>query len=146
MLNGPTPTRAQRNNNPGNIDRTAIRWLGMAYVQADPRFITFVDAAHGFRAMARIIHGHWENFRTVAQIIARDPGGWAPPEENNSSSYVNCVAARMCVRSDRPLTWDIDSLSLLRAMAIHENNEGPAAVCLWPDSDILAGIHLEATT
>jgi hypothetical protein len=136
-------TRAQRNNNPGNIDRTNIRWLGMAADQSgDPRFIVFVDAAHGFRAMARIIHGHFGQFNTVRQIINR----WAPPVENDSQAYVNDVANRMGVTPDRILTWAIDALPLLRAIAIHENGTDENGKCLWPDSVIIDGINMEQTT
>jgi hypothetical protein len=138
-----TLTRAQRNNNPGNIDRTNIAWQGMASDQTtDPRFIVFIDAAHGFRAMARIIHGHFGAFNTVQKIITR----WAPAVENQTDAYIKDVADRMGVRPDRPLTWAIDALSLLRAIAIHENGVDENGKCLWPDSDIIEGINMEQTT
>jgi hypothetical protein len=135
-------TRAQRNNNPGNIDRTSIQWEGMSPDQSgDPRFIVFVSAAYGFRAMARIIHGHFQADNTVRSIINR----WAPPVENETGAYVSDVASHMGVGPDEPLAWETDALPLLRAIAIHESNEAPSAICLWPDSDIMEGIQLEAS-
>jgi hypothetical protein len=134
-------TRSQRNNNPGNIVRSHIAWEGMAPGQSsDPRFVVFTSAAYGFRAMARIIHGHWGERSTVAAIITH----WAPPSENNTPAYIDRVCGHMGVTADTPLTWGLSAVPLLRAIAIHENNEAPAAVCLWPDSDIIQGIKLEA--
>ena len=138
-----TLTRAQRNNNPLNIDRTNIRWMGMSADQSsDPRFIVFTDPMYGFRAAARIIHGHFGDFNTVRQIITR----WAPGVENDTAAYIKDVADRMCVTADRKLTWTIDALPLLRAMAIHENGVDKNGKCLWPDSVIIEGINLEQTT
>jgi hypothetical protein len=133
-------TRSQRNNNPGNIVRNHIAWAGMAADQStDPRFIVFTSAAYGFRAMARIIHGHWATTNTVAAIIAH----WAPPNENNTPAYVAAVCGHMGITADQRLEWTYHALPLLRAIAIHENNEAPSAVCLWADSDIIEGIKLE---
>ena len=135
-------TRGYQNNNPGNVDRTNIAWAGMASEQKDPRFITFTSGAYGFRCMARIIRGHFGTYNTVEKIIAR----WAPAIENETASYIKDVADRMGVSAKRPLTWDIDALPLLRAIAIHENGTGPDGKCLWPDSDIIQGISMEATS
>ena len=139
-------TRNFRLNNPGNIDRTNIKWQGIAADQPDPRFINFISPAWGFRAMARIIKGHFEQFNTVTLIVSR----WAPPEENDTAAYIADVAKLMNVDARRILLWDIDALGLLRSIAIHEGgfirDASGVRHCLWPDSDILEGIKLEATT
>ena len=52
---GQSGARGIRNNNPGNIDRNATKWQGMADKQDDPRFIVFTSPQYGIRAMARVL-------------------------------------------------------------------------------------------
>jgi hypothetical protein len=134
-------TRAQRNNNPGNI-KIGAAWEGRTPTPLDPVFVSFISAAYGFRAMARIIKGGWAARNTITAIITH----WAPPSDNNNTpAYIDRVCGHMGVKPDSVLSWDGNAVALLRAIAIHENNEAPAAVCLWPDSDIIQGTKLEAS-
>lgn len=127
-------TRNVELNNPGNVDRTTIRWQGMSAVQDDPRFIRFIAPQWGFRCMARILKGDYlEGSQSVHALIDR----WAPPIENNTSAYVTDVAQRMGVAMDETLTLPTALPSLLKAIAIHEGG------CPWPDSVIQLGIDLE---
>lgn len=121
-------------NNPGNVDRTSIRWQGMSALQDDPRFIRFVAPQWGFRCMARIIKGDYrEGCVTVHELIDR----WAPPVENDTHFYVTDVAHRVGIGIDETLTLPGQLLPLLKAIAIHEGG------CPWPDSVLQLGIDLE---
>lgn len=81
--------------NPGNI-RTGQPWQGLADVQDDSGFCTFVDAEHGIRAMFIIINSYAkQGINTISGIINR----WAPPEDDNgTASYVAQVAAALGVK------------------------------------------------
>lgn len=127
-------TRNVELNNPGNVDRTTIRWQGMSATQDDPRFIRFVSPKWGFRCAARILKGDFsEGCLTVHELIDR----WAPPVENDTSAYVSDVANRLGVGIDETLALPDQLLPLLKAIAIHEGG------CPWPDSVIQLGIDLE---
>ena len=115
-------TRGERNNNPGNIDRTTILWQGMANDQStDSRFIVFEAATWGIRALGKVLLGYYRvhGLNTVRGLIDR----WAPPSENNSGAYVNHVASQMGVGIDAPLTVDDPECleGLCRAIIQHEN-------------------------
>ena len=115
-------TRGETNCNPGNIDRNAIQWQGMAPVQKDPRFVVFVEPLYGIRAIGKVLLSYQEKhkLRTVRQIINR----WAPSSENNTDAYIEHVAERMGVGPDDPIdVHDPDTMEVLvRAIIKHEND------------------------
>ena len=129
--------RGIANNNPGNVDRTSIKWQGMSSIQSDPRFITFIAPQWGFRCMARIIKGDYsEGCVTIHELINR----WAPPVENDTSSYVTDVANRVGCGIDDPLTFPDQLMPLLKAICWHENGQMP-----YSDQIIQLGIDLESS-
>ena len=129
-------TRGERNNNPGNIDRTGDMWQGMSGDQSDPRFIVFTDPQYGIRAPAKILITYQTKYgcNTIRKIINR----WAPPNENNTQSYVNAVTAACGVSpdSDYPLNG-INLPKVVTAIIEHENGR----VSYSPEV-IAAGISL----
>jgi hypothetical protein len=86
-------TRGIRNNNPLNIRHSADRWQGARAEQTDREFVQFVSMAYGYRAAWRVLESYWHHFHqtrqpyTVPNIIGR----WAPPNENDTKSYVGNV-------------------------------------------------------
>jgi hypothetical protein len=127
--------RGLRNNNPGNIERTSVRWKGMASVQRDPRFITFTSPEWGIRAIARILLGDWrEGQNTIASLIHE----WAPPHENDTDAYVRAVGRACGVDPYAPC--DIPALlpKIIPAIIRHENGSQPYAA-----ATIQLGIDLE---
>lgn len=117
--------RGVRNNNPGNIEK-GIRWKGLAAVQADPRFLTFVHPKWGFRAIARILLGDWrEGQNTVRSLIEE----WSPPVDvfagkakpQNTEAYVSAVAKHLRVSPDQSINVPDKLPLLLDAIARHEN-------------------------
>jgi hypothetical protein len=131
-------TRGIRNNNPGNIDRNATKWQGMAADQSgDKRFIVFTSPQYGIRALARTLLTYQSKYRldTVRKIINR----WAPPVENDTGAYVAAVAKSCGVGPDDPVDCDEISimLPLVKAIITHENGKNP-----YSDALILEGLHM----
>jgi hypothetical protein len=113
--------RSVRNNNPGNIERSGIAWLGLAEDQtADPRFCVFAAPQWGFRALALDLHSKWrEGLVTVARIVAK----YAPPEDNDTAAYIKSVCHEMGVAPDAPLDLEnpLQLAALCRAIAAQES-------------------------
>jgi len=131
-------TRGERNNNPGNIDRSSVVWQGMSADQSsDSRFIVFTDPVPGIRALAKVLLSYFRKYglNTVRGIIDR----WAPPSENNTGAYVNHVASVLGVGSDDLIdVTDAHTLEVLtRAIIEHENGR-----CIYDDATIVGGIDL----
>ena len=130
--------RGFRNNNPGNI-RLGQPWQGMAATQTDPSFVQFVAPQWGIRAMAKILlHYQAEGFNTVRQIINH----WAPPNENDTESYVNDVSALCQTTPDSAIDVKAELPHLIPAIIHHENGS-----CPYSGDVIALGISLaEAPT
>lgn len=117
--------RGIRNNNPGNIDRTADRWQGMSPDQSsDSRFVVFDSPLWGIRALARVLMNYAKNYGadTIAEVIAR----WAPSNENDTQAYINSVAAATGIGPNQQLT-DADLPGVVAAIIKHENGMQPYA-------------------
>ena len=141
--------RGIRNSNPGNIERNATRWQGMAAQQSDARFITFSAPEWGIRAIARTLITYQDKRRardgsridSVREIIER----WAPPSENDTAAYSRAVASALGLGPDdetvdvyRYPTMD----QLVRAIIRHENGPGPYDGGWYDDAVIERGLAL----
>ena len=123
--------RGIRNMNPGNI-RLGESWLGLRTKQTDPDFCQFTSMVYGCRALLKLLRTYVEKrgCTTIRKVIER----WAPPSENDTSSYVLSVAAACRRDPDERLPVDVDpliDLDLARAIARHEC--GPEAEGIWDD-------------
>ncbi|MDR1071870.1 MAG: hypothetical protein LBL21_04480 [Rickettsiales bacterium] len=129
--------RGIRNNNPGNIRYDGTRWLGLAAPPTDGSFCRFADAKHGIRALAAILKNYDKKhgLNTVAQIIGR----WAPPNENDTRSYIAAVSAALGHNANDALNVSDKNilLCLCKAIIRHENGK-----CPYTDADILSGIDV----
>ena len=129
--------RGIRNNNPGNIRRGA-NWQGLKKdgKSQDPSFCVFTTPVAGIRALAKVlinykkIHG----LNTVRQIISR----YAPPNENQTTAYVQSVAKQLGVYPDTII--DIEERGVLtvfiKAVIRMENGIQP-----YSDETIQQGIN-----
>ena len=112
-------TRGQRNHNPLNIRTNPHNhWLGEAYWQDDPEFVTFQCDLFGLRAAFRILRSYMrvQHLKCVYDIIHR----WAPPEDNNNTrSYIETVCQRTGFLPHQPLSFEneADMTVLVAAMA-----------------------------
>lgn len=126
----PRPARA---NNPGAIRYNAANnWQGRATLaertpeqRLEHEFEVFKAPEWGIRALAVTLISYYDRYQldTVAKIIGR----WAPPNENNTSSYIMAVAQRMNVNPTLPLNLhDYDVLRpLVEGIIQHENGMQP---------------------
>ena len=134
----PNLPRGIRNNNPGNIRRSADAWQGLSDTQTDTAFFQFRAPLYGIRALAKILRNYRDLYGlyTVRGIINR----WAPPVENNTGAYVNAVAGAMGVSADVPLQWDLGELrALVGAIIRHENGQQPYTAALLDQAIQAAG-------
>lgn len=135
------PPRGVRNNNPGNIDRTATVWQGEdrsdeARAQ-ESRFCVFTSAQYGFRALAKVLQTYRKRhgLTTVRGIIDR----WAPPVENDTDAYVRQVARAVGVLPDDVVDVRVMAFAfpIAKAIAKHENGGD-----FWTDSVIRKGLEM----
>lgn len=128
--------RGVRNNNPTNI-RIGSKWKGLAEVQSDPAFCVFEEPKWGIRAFCILILNYDEMYgiNTVRGIIDR----FAPPTENNTTSYIEHVCDRLGVHRDEKLDLQnhLIMLKLCKAVIKHECGYVP-----YEDKEIMAGIEL----
>lgn len=129
-------TKGIRLNNPGNIE-LGQKWDGLAAVQLDPRFCTFVSPEYGIRALCKIIlnYGKKYGINTVTGIIHR----WAPPHENPTDNYVQNVAKWAALPADAPLDLRAPDVlaGLAKGITRQENGVQP-----YPEETIQAGVTL----
>ena len=140
----PETPRGIRNFNPGNIRHVkGTRWQGMSANQNDTAFVQFTGPQWGIRAIARtlITYQDKHDLRTIRQIIGR----WAPPNENNTESYIRQVATRLGVSPDARIdVYDYHTMrGLAEAIIRHENGSGPLSQGNWyGESLVNEGLHL----
>jgi hypothetical protein len=117
--------RGIRNRNPGNLRKSSDRWKGLAPRQTDTAFFVFEAPLWGIRAMAVILRNYQgrHGLKTLAQIIGR----WAPPGENDTSSYAAAVSKAMGVgpRAQLDLYNGATLRALIAAIIRHENGLQP---------------------
>jgi hypothetical protein len=96
----PSPTVTPRaKNNPGDL-----RYAGQIGTTIPLHFVpapiaTFDTPAHGIAALFRQVWLQAAGGQTLAQIIAQ----WAPPNENNTSAYLQNVTAWTGLPQDVPI-------------------------------------------
>ncbi|MBQ2787177.1 MAG: structural protein P5 [Bacteroidaceae bacterium] len=114
-------TRGLRNNNPLNIKRNNTAWKGLSAIQSDKIFFSFVAPEWGYRAAFITLRNYRKKHRlqTIAQWIER----WAPPTENNTKAYVDCVCKRSGRKSDFvPHIYNKEQMcAIVSAMSYMEN-------------------------
>jgi hypothetical protein len=133
-----TPTRGERNCNPGNLEFVStFRWRGQLPHDPtiEPRFARFESAHYGLRALARNLLTYYRTHRidTVRGIVSR----WAPSGENDTDAYVRHVSRLVGVDPDTPMNVSLPASlhALVRAIVLHENGR-----CLYSDEDMAAAV------
>lgn len=135
--------RGVRNNNPGNIRHSSANWQGKAVEQPDKAFVTFKEPRHGIRAMAVTLITYFDKRKaadgtaidTIEDVVKR----WAPPNENDTLSYIRAVDRSHPKALDEELDLhDYDDLyPLVVALIAHEN-----AGYKYPKAVVDAGLRL----
>ena len=120
-LNNPNVPRGIRNNNPGNLVRTGLDWLGKIPFSKskDTHFEQFTEMKYGIRAMMRdILNDIKKGNNTIAKLIAI----YAPSFENNTTAYINTVSNAINIAPNVVLDLSEETLVLLcKAIVLVEN-------------------------
>lgn len=133
------PTRGERSNNPGNIRECGIdaQWVGERATDDDKAFEEFAEPIYGIRALAKILLAYQTkyNLHTIEELVNR----WAPPVENNTSSYVNSVCKQTGFAADEALYLRDPGVmeKLVKAIIVHENGR-----CIYDDKLIAGGVTM----
>lgn len=130
--------RGIRNNNPGNLKKSSIRWFGKIE-SSDSVFEQFVDIRYGIRALAKDITNDIKKGKnTIAALISE----FAPATENKTRAYINYVSQATGIDENARLNTEFGTIfRLVKAIIRHENGE-PAK--LIKDSWIEEGITKDA--
>jgi hypothetical protein len=115
--------RGLRNNNPGNIRKSADAWKGLRPEQTDSAFFQFTEPKYGVRALGKVLLNYRAKYglATVRDIINR----WAPPVENNTTAYVSQVSRALKVQPDQSIDVQARLPELTAAIIVHENGMNP---------------------
>lgn len=119
----PQSSRGIRNNNPGNIKTSKIKWQGA--VGNDGSFVTFKTPEHGIRALSKLLNVYSTkyNLNTPSAIINR----WAPSVENQTQKYANFVARKLGTKPDAKIDMKDKKViaQLVKAIIEYENGSVP---------------------
>ena len=114
-------SRGLRNNNPGNIRCSKVRYKGEVRPSRDPDFKEFSSMAYGYRAMFVLLDTYRSRYglNTIRQMLNR----YAPPTENFTEGYVRFVADYSGVMPDEIIDTrsEKDMIPIVAAMSKIEN-------------------------
>lgn len=118
-------TRGLRNNNPGNIRRSADNWKGLSEKQNDKSFFQFTAPRWGIRAMARILKNYARLYRisTIDGVVQR----WAPNTENDTEAYAKFISSETGLSRTQFINLENDSTleKIIPAIIAFENGIQP---------------------
>ncbi len=107
-----------------NIRRSKDLWMGLRAQQTDSAFCQFETLEYGWRAAFYLLtrtYYHKYRLYTIRMIINK----WAPPNENQTSKYIENVCRLTGIAPDEPIGIPSDQparwMALGIAMAIQEN-------------------------
>ena len=129
-------SRGLRNNNPGNIRKSATVWQGEMIPSIDAAFKQFESMPYGYRAMIKLLQNYSKvnKCRTIRTMVTR----WAPPSENDTQSYIATVRTLTGMDVDRTVNVDDKATMCSLAAAMSQVENGKRAVM----ADVEAGWEL----
>jgi hypothetical protein len=128
--------RGVRNNNPGNIKKNNVRWLGLSEEQNDETFFQFTDAKYGIRALMKILltYRFQHGLTNIWSIVER----YAPSSENNTEAYKNYLVNETGYGMLQEIKFTIDDyLPVVKAIIVMENGTMP-----YDEETIIEGMKL----
>ncbi len=113
--------RGIRNNNPGNLIKSANNWRGKVDVSqnTDSRFEQFVSVEYG-AMMKNLISWYNRGLNTIDEIIKK----WAPAFENNTANYIAFVSQQTGIGAKQVITKLDKDILIALSMAIAEMENG----------------------
>ena len=131
-------SRGLNNMNPGNIRKSATRYLGEVVPSRDKAFKQFQTMVWGYRAMFVLLDSYRrKGYLTIRQMVTR----YAPPIENHTENYIRYVSEWSCVGVDVPLDTQSDKVMIPVVAAMSRIENGIPAVL----ADVDAGWNLYQT-
>jgi hypothetical protein len=115
---------------------------------SDARFVVFIHAKYGIRAIARVLIAYTKTkaangspIDTIGEIFAR----YAPAIENNTNAYVSQVAASLRTGADAQIKITDPNVmrELIKAIVQHENGMQPYDGATIDAGMLLAGISMQ---
>lgn len=141
-----TLPRGLRNNNPGNLIKTSIAWQGKIphNQNTDARFEQFYELRYGIRAMMLDIINDFstKGKKTISALIHE----YAPAFENNTTGYINAVAAGMGITASTVIEKLTRPILLGLAREIINVENGAIAKTKITAEDIAAGYAILGRT
>lgn len=113
-------SRAERNNNPGNIKQNNQLFKGEVRPSGDSVFKRFTDMTYGFRAIISVLKTYFYKWglKTLAAIIRR----WAPETENKTAQYLKFVCERTGLQPTDILKFSLSVFgAIILAIAHYES-------------------------
>lgn len=134
--------RGLRNNNPGNLVKTKITWLGKIKDSKDTRFEQFTHLPYGIRAqMMDVINDIKKGKNTITKLIHE----YAPSFENDTKGYINSVAKSVNLGPDDVIKLIDTNFILKLSRAIYKVELGNHHTDIT-DDDIKLGFSLLPST
>lgn len=120
--------RGIRNNNPGNLIITRIKWFGKKRLvdNTDGKFEQFIAPHWGIRALAMDLRNDITKggLDTVTKLITE----FAPESDNNhTDKYIDFVSDKINKDKDSKISPD-DLINLIPAIIRFENGEQPYSI------------------
>ncbi len=123
-------SRGLRNNNPGNIRRSRVRYEGEV-PSADVSFKAFRSMAYGYRAIFVLLDSYRRKYGlcTIRQMLNR----YAPPSENFTEGYVRYVVTQTGIAPDESLDTlsPHDMVPFVAAISKVENGVAARMADVW---------------
>ena len=115
--------RGIRNNNPGNLIYTNIKWNGKLPKEQnkDRRFEMFIAPEYGVRAMIKDLKHDIEKGKNTVPALIEE---YAPKFENNTAAYINTVCQDLKVNKTAKLLPTKNTLRLLVLSIARVENGG----------------------
>jgi hypothetical protein len=129
--------RGLRNNNPGNLRISNIKWQGKVpnNLNTDKAFEQFSSLHYGIRAMLTDVANDItiKKFNTLTKLI----NSYAPPTENDTVNYINFVSKQTNLQPNQTINITPDILSkIVKSKILIENGANVINKNL-PDLDTL---------
>jgi hypothetical protein len=140
FLNQKQLPRGIRNNNPGNLVKTAIPWKGkIPHAQnTDSRFEQFENIGWGVRAMAMDILSDIKKGKNTLRTLITE---YAPPSENDTAAYINSVSKQTGLQPDEKIKTTPDILAAIINAKIRVENGSKAKDLIFID-DVKKSLEL----
>jgi hypothetical protein len=118
--------RGLRNNNPGNIRQSSVRYTGEVQPSKDGAFKQFQSMEYGYRAMFVLLHTYARKhgINTIEGMISR----YAPANENHTQAYIDAVSEMSGVPATSHLTTTNAEVMIPIVAAMSRVENGEAAV------------------